>query len=190
MHLRGATIGQSRRRPNRISRVAVVFAATLMALMCAPSWQAAAVDPSSALSEATAASSDSRQLRREVASTLGGYLSTYGDRFTSSETIKLKELTANTDRQLGFVVLATNRLRWSIAKGATDSQIKAVGKAAQATQKRARTTAETSFDQARVIVEPKLSLFERLQALSDYNSMLDRFDALGEQLTAIAKLYQ
>ena len=170
---------------NRLSRVAGVFATALMALVCASPLQAAAVTPLSSLSEATVASSDARELRREVASTLGSYLTAYGDRFTTSETMKLKDLKAKTDRQLEFVVLATNRLRWSISKGATGSQITAAGKAAQVTHKRARATAVTSFDQARVIVEPKLSLFERLQALSDYDSMLDRFDALGTQLTAI-----
>lgn len=179
---------------SRFRNVAVACATVLVTLVCVSVVPASAVSSSSVasspLTEATAASSDARQLRRDVASSLGKYLTTYGDRFTSRETTKLEELKARADRQLGFVVLATNRLRWSIANRSSRAQIAAAGTAAQTTPKRARATAEASFDQARAIVEPKLSVIERIRALSDYNSMMDRFDALGDQLAAITKQYQ
>jgi hypothetical protein len=140
----------------------------------------------SALGEAKGISRDARALRLAVAEILGDYLTTYGDRFDGPETTQLSAYKAAADRQLALVVLAANRLRTVVADGGTPAAIRAATLAARTTQKRARATAETSFQRARVIVEPKLSLFEGLQALSDYQRMMDRFTALAERTDAVS----
>jgi hypothetical protein len=144
-----------------------------------------AVAATSTLTEAKAISRDARGLRLAVAELLGDYLTSYGDRFDDGETTTLTAYKSAADRQLALVVLSANRLRSVVADGGTPAAIRAATLAARATQKRARATAETSFQRARVIVEPKLSLFEGLQALSDYQRMMDRFTALGERTDAI-----
>jgi hypothetical protein len=41
-----------------------------------------------------------------------------------------------------------------------------------------------------LVREPKLSLFEGLQALGDYDAMITRFDALGARLDTIVRSYR
>lgn len=144
----------------------------------------------STLNDAKSVSMDARALRAEVALLLGEYLTTYGDRLDANQAAQLTSYKASADRQLAVVVVTAHRLRSMIAEGGSPSQIKAAVLAAQTAQKRAKATAQSSFDRARVIVEPKLSLFEGLLALSDYNRMMDRFDALADRTAAIARAYR
>ena len=161
-----------------------VPAAAAGAVVAAPAAVAA-----SPLADATTISRAARTLRAAVASQLGGYLTTYGDRFTEAERSQLTDYKANADRQLAGVVVATERLRRAIDTAGTPLQIRTAARAAQTAHTRAKSAADASYAQARVIAEPRLSLFERVQALSDYSRMMGRFDVLGDRINALAKAY-
>jgi hypothetical protein len=124
-------------------------------------------------------------LRRDVASLLQEYIDTYRTRFSASELTQLEGYRTDADRQLASVVVTTTRLRTAIAQGRSTRQIESARRAALASWTRARTAADTSWSQARTIMEPKLSFLERLSALSDYNDMIGRFDALGEEIRTV-----
>lgn len=124
-------------------------------------------------------------LRRDVASLLQEYIDTYRTRFSASERTQLEGYRTDADRQLASVFVTTTRLRTAIAQGRSTRQVEAARRAALASWTRARTAADTSWSQARTIMEPKLSFLERLSALSDYNDMIGRFDALGEEIRTV-----
>lgn len=145
----------------------------------------AAASPTSART-ATAPSDTAATLRTDVAAMLQDYLARYGDRFTSNERRQLLSYRADADRQLAAVVVATRRLEQATATGASLAVRRARGAAAQAAWRRARSMADSSFASARQILEPRLSLIERLGAARDYSTMMGRFDALGAQIDAAA----
>jgi hypothetical protein len=45
--------------------------------------------------------------------------------------------------------------------------------------------AEDSFDSARSILEPHMSLIEKIAAMSDYTSLMARFEDLGERIDTL-----
>ncbi len=137
--------------------------------------------------DAAAASSEARRLRRQVAALLQGYLDDYGDRFTPAEITELLAYKANADRQLAGVVVTTKRLKRLIAIGAPKATTRSAGRAAQTSWRRARTTADATWEGARRIMEPRLSLFEQIGALRDYNATSGRFDDLGATISAVVK---
>lgn len=141
-------------------------------------------------SEASAASREARALRVSTAAMIQRYLDEYGDRFTAAEATRLRSYKATADRNLSPVVVTTRRLASLIEKGAPRATVLTAARAAQRAHARARVVAEDSYRQARAIVEPKLSLFEGLQALGDYDAMITRFDAVGERLDAIVRSYR
>ena len=83
------------------------------------------------------------------------------------------------------MVLTTNRLKNLTSTAASPAQTKLPASRAISAWTRAKATAESSWDEASRIMEPKLSLFEKLGAANDYNSMIDQFDALGDQIRAL-----
>lgn len=125
-------------------------------------------------------------LRADVAAVLQDYISGYGDRFTQAERKQLLTYKADADRQLLAVVIATRRLEQATASGASLALRRARGVAAQAAWRRAKARADSSFASARQILEPKLSLMERLSAARDYSTLMGRFDDLGAQIDAEA----
>jgi hypothetical protein len=147
---------------------------------------AAAASPISAsvpsASAAARANADARALRRDVATLLKQYIDGYGDRFSVAERKQLLGFRADADRQLAHVVLATSALSRVDAVRAPARTRRAAGANARASWRRAKAAADASFESARQIMEPKLSLFEQLSALRDYNTMMDRFDALGTRI--------
>jgi len=115
--------------------------------------------------------------RRDVASLLQEYIDAYRT--------QLEGYRSDADRQLASVVVTTSRLRNAVAQGRSTRQVEASRRAALASWTRARDAADTSWNQARTIMEPKLSFLERLSALSDYNDLVGRFDALGEEIRTV-----
>lgn len=136
-------------------------------------------------SDAQAVNAEARSLRKDVAALLQQYISDYQDRFSDAEVQKLLGYRSDADRKLATVVFTTSQLKSAATRSASPSQVKSAADKALASWSRARSTAESSWASARAIMEPRLSLFEKIGAANDYNSMMDRFDALGERLTRI-----
>ncbi len=135
--------------------------------------------------DAAAMRASAISLRRDVSSLLQQYIDQYGARVTPAELSRLEGYRSDADRQLAGVVVTTSRLRNAIAQGRSARQVESARRAALASWTRAREAADSSWDQARTIMEPQLSFLERLSALSDYNDMIGRFDALGEEIRTV-----
>lgn len=181
-------MGRGTGRGRRWLATALVLAAATVVATPASSATGSA-SPSAAIlspsSDARAASSEARALRREVAALLQRYIDEYRDRFTEEEITRLLAYRSDADRQLASVVVTATRLRNSIAGGASRSQVRVNASRALTSWSRAKQTAESSWEDARQIMEPRLSLFEKVGAARDYASMMDRFDDLGDRLTAL-----
>jgi hypothetical protein len=117
---------------------------------------------------------------------LQDYIAGYGDRFTQAERKRLQTYRTDADRQLAAVVVATRRLEQATAAGSSLAVRRARAAAAQSAWRRAKSMADSSFASAREILEPKLSLIERLSAARDYSTMMGRFDDLGAQIDEAA----
>lgn len=135
--------------------------------------------------DALAMRADAVSLRRDVTVMMQRYVDAYGDRFTPAQLTELTRLRQDADRQLASVVVATGRLSSAISRKRSSSQIESSRRAAASAWTRARSAADSSFGSARSIMEPQLSLVERLRALGDYTDMMSRFDALGEQIRTV-----
>jgi hypothetical protein len=112
------------------------------------------------------------------------YLDDYGDRFTEAERQQLEGYRANADRQLAAVVVTTGRLSRATSNGAGASERRLAALAAKTAWRRAKAVADSTWTSARQIMEPRLSLFEKLGALRDYDAMMSRFADLGDRITA------
>lgn len=188
--MREWTGGRVRRRALQVT---LPLALALSIGGMAPSAVATPVPTSSSMSpssDAAAATREARALRTSTAAMIQRYLDEYADRFTEAEATRLTSYKATADRNLSPVVVTTRRLASLIDKGAPRADVLAAARAAQRAHGRARVVAEESYRQARAIVEPKLSLFEGLQALGDYDAMITRFDALGTRLDTIVRTYR
>jgi len=135
--------------------------------------------------DALAMRADAVSLRRDVTVMMQRYVDAYGDRFTPAQLTELTRLRQDADRQLASVVVATGRLSSAISRKRSSGQIESARRAAASAWTRARSAADSSFGSARSIMEPQLSLVERLRALGDYTDMMSRFDALGEQIRTV-----
>lgn len=135
--------------------------------------------------DALAMRDDAVSLRRDVERMMQRYVDTYGSRFTPADLAELTRLRRNADRQLSSVVITTGRLSSAITRKQGTSQIEAARRAALSAWTRARSAADSSYGSARSIMEPQLSLVERLRALGDYTDMMGRFDVLGEQIRRV-----
>ena len=138
-----------------------------------------------ATKDVTKIRTDAINLRAQVQALLQGYLDKYGDRFNSSELAQLKALQTNADRQMVGVIAAINTLRTAIAQKKSASAVAKAKTAAITAWSNAKKNAEASWTTARGIMEPKLSLFEKLGPLNDYNAMMDQFDALGAAISSL-----
>jgi hypothetical protein len=187
----GERMGQTRPRglTNHVRTVVAVAALLLVTVPLAPASSATTSPPAvtsvSLTSDATSVGREARDLRRETAALLTGYLTQYGDRFTAAENDQLRAYQAEADRTLAGVVVTTKRLQTLATARAPRSQILSAGRAAQRAHQRARAAAQTSYEGARRIMEPRLSLFEGIGAIRDYDAMLDRFDELGDRIDAV-----
>lgn len=133
----------------------------------------------SLLSPAQAASTplqDARELRSSVTTLMSNYERSYADRLTSSDQAALKAIRLKANQQLAQ--LQTDIRRAERTKKRSDWL------RAQQTHAKATSDAELGLEQARTILEPKLSLMERLTALSEYSTKMDQFRSLGLRLQA------
>jgi hypothetical protein len=174
----------------RLARVlGTLVAVVLTAAAFAPAASATVPTPTavtaSVLGDATSATREARLLRQETVAMLGRYLADYGDRFTTAENDQLRAYQSTADRQLAGVVVTTRRLQTAVTAGAPRRDILAAGRAAQRSHQRARAAAQASYEGARRIMEPQLSLFEGISAIRDYDAMLGRFDDLGDRIDAV-----
>lgn len=179
--------------------IALVSASLIVggiALITAPAAQAGQVAGKSPMSAAgvalmdatkdvTQVRTDAMNLRTQVKALLQDYMDQYGDRFNANELGQLKGLQASADKQMVGVIATVNTLRTTIVQrksAAAKSKAKA---AATTAWTNAKKNAETSWGTARGIMEPKLSLFEKIGPLNDYNSMMGKFDELGAAIAAV-----
>ena len=138
-----------------------------------------------AAKDVTKVRTDSVNLRAQVKALLQGYLDKYGDRFNAGELLQLKALQASADKQMVGVIAAVNTLRTAIIQKKSASAVAKAKTAATTAWSNAKKNAETSWGTARGIMEPKLSLFEKIGPLNDYNSMMGKFDDLGAAIAAV-----
>jgi len=148
-----------------------------------------AIVRSSPASDAATAGREARALRREANAMIRDYVNRYGDRLTAAQRRQLDGHRAAADRHLASVVVTTRRLSQLAASTASRARVRTAARAAISSHRRARAAAETSFTSVRAILEPRLSLWEGLQALRDYDDMMARFDDLGDRLDVIAREY-
>ncbi len=175
--------------------IAFTVVSTLVPAAAAPaSSSSAGVEPRAVAPGSTAADArrdalamrdDAVSLRRDVERMMQRYVDTYGSRFTEADLHELTRLRRNADRQLSSVVVTTGRLSSAITRTRSSVQIENARRAALAAWTRARSAADSSYGSARSIMEPQLSLVERLRALGDYSDMMGRFDVLGEQIRTV-----
>jgi hypothetical protein len=176
--------------------IAVSLIAGGIVLNAAPAAQAGQVAGKSPMSAAgvalmdatkdvTKVRTDATNLRAQVKALLQGYMDKYGDRFNASDLAQLKALQSSADRQMVGVIAAVNTLRTAIVQKKSASAVAKAKTAATTAWSNAKKNAETSWGTARGIMEPKLSLFEKIGPLNDYNSMMTKFDELGAAIATV-----
>ena len=167
--------------------LALVLGGGAPVAQAAPAPATAVMSPAA---DAVEASSEARALRASTSSMIQRYIDEYGDRLTSAEAARLPEYKAAAQRNLTSVVVTTRRLATLVAQGAPRRDVVAAGRAAQRAHARARSVAIESYEQARALLEPKLSWIEGLQALRDYDEMLSRFDEVGDRIDSVVRSYR
>lgn len=125
---------------------------------------------------------ETRELRTDVSQTIGTYVTTYGDRVSPQDKSQLLTLARQADKELRNVQRAITKAD-NIPASQRSRKLIAINSAIR-THTAARTRAETAFSTARSILEPQLSIFESLSALSDYNRLMNSFNELEAGLTA------
>lgn len=146
-----------------------------------------AIVRTSPASDAATAAREARAVRREVNAMILDYLDAYGDRVTAAEREQMEGHRDNANRQLASVVVTTRRLSQLAVSSASRARVLTAARRAIVAHRRARAAAEASFASVRAILEPRLTLWEGLQALRDYDAMMGRFDRLGDRLDDIAR---
>ena len=182
------------RSTHRWLRAALVTAIALTLVVGGPTAVAVATTaPVTAVmspaSDAVEASSEARALRTSTSSMVQRYIDDYSGRLTAAEAVRLPQYKAAAQRNLTSVVVTTRRLATLVTQGAPRREVVAAGRAAQRAHARARSVAIDSYEQARALLEPKLSWIEGLQALRDYDDMLSRFDAVGDRIDDVVRSY-
>ena len=183
------------RSTHRWLRVALVSALPLAAVIGGPASVALATTaPATAVmspaSDAVEVSSEARALRASTSSMIQRYIDDYGGRLTAAEAARLPQYKDTAQRNLTSVVVTTRRLATLVGQGAPRRDVVAAGRAAQRAHARARSVAIESYEQARALLEPKLSWVEGLQALRDYDEMLSRFDDVGARIDGVVRSYR
>lgn len=182
----------------RLIRLAVVAIAALafggLAIggLAAPSATASTPPAAAQLSparDATEASRAARELRTETLAMIQRYIDDYGDRVSAADVARLEQYRVAAQRNLTTLVVTSRRLAALVAQDAPRRDVVAAGRAAQRAHANARVVADRSYNQARAILEPRLSWLEGLRALVDYDEMMGRFNALGTRLDAVVRSY-
>lgn len=144
---------------------------------------AARVD-TSARAEAAEIADEATTLSRDIARTLDGYARGYRGRLTKQEQRVLDGYVTQANRRMDDVVRETARLQRA-ARGGSLAAAELARSRSQTAWARAQMAAEDSFDSARAILEPHMSLGEKIEALADYTSLMGRFEDLGERIDTL-----
>lgn len=129
---------------------------------------------------ASTLTSDAQNLRAQASQTMDTYLSRYGDRLTQAERTTLEGLSTTADSELAKVERAVARAeRVSASRKAKKATAL---RTALRTHAAAKARAEKSLETAQTILQRRLSIFEALDALSDYESLMTSYNGLGTAL--------
>lgn len=134
--------------------------------------------------EAAEIADEAAALKRDVARTMNGYARTFQRDLTRDERRILDSYVVTANRRLAEVVRETSRLERA-ARGRSVAQVEQAQTRSQSAWARAQLAAEESFDSARAILEPHMSLGDKIEALGDYTSLMGRFEDLGERIDTL-----
>lgn len=157
--------------------------ATLPPALTPDSAPIARVD-TSARARASEIADEASALRRDVARTMDGYARSFRGSLTKEEQRVLDGYVAQANRRMDDVVRETGRLERA-ARGGNLAAAELARSRSQAAWARAQMASEESFDSARSILEPHMSLGDKIEALADYTSLMNRFEDLGERIDTL-----
>ncbi len=190
----------TRARPSFTARLIALLLGPAFALGClasAPTATGATLPPTltpdsgpiarvntSARAEASEIADEANVLQRDVARTMDGYARSFRGSLTKEEQRVLGEYVTQANRRMDDVVRETGRLERA-ARGGSLAATELARSRSQAAWARAQMASEESFDSARSILEPHMSLGDRIEALADYTFLMNRFEDLGERIDTL-----
>lgn len=166
-------------RRSRLVPLAAVVVAVLGLMFMVPTGTASAT--SAPVTVASEAQRSVVVFRGEIRSTLQSYLAAYGSRLSRAEYTRVAKLTAKVDRDLGALASKAARTTQLVRSGNRNRASRAASAAVTAYQ-RSYDEAIATLAEVQPILQPKLGLFEALEAKADLDARLDEFRAVGEQL--------
>lgn len=176
----------SSERPRRaFIAVSLSLALSLATSLATSSAVSAATLTATAGSVSSAIAEDAVSLRRDVSHTLRAYDATYRSLLTPTEQRHPESVADDADLRLAAVVRETARLQAAVNRGASTAQIDQAQARSQAAWARAQGSAEASLDSVRLILEPRMTLLQKIEALSDYTRLMQRFEDLGERIDTL-----
>ena len=166
-----------------VTPAAAATAPAQVTMAASSSASVARVD-TSVRAEAIEIADDAAALRHDVSRTMEAYARDFRGDLTRDEQRTLDGYVAQASRRMNDVVLETSRLERA-ARGRSVSAVEQARARSQTAWARAQMAAEDSFDSARSILEPHMSLIEKIAAMSDYTSLMTRFEDLGERIDTL-----
>lgn len=124
--------------------------------------------------------------RVDIRADLADYLARYGGRLSGAERQRMTALSGQVDRSLALLTLRVATAEQRIASGAPSARATAASAVAQ--YERAHAQALATLDEVQPILQPKLSLFEALEAKMDFDEQMSRFESLGDRIQALPGL--
>ena len=136
------------------------------------------------LESATDAARRVGTFRRSMTTQLNDYLARYGPRLTEAERARVGELTTQSDADLAQLQeLANATASWERRRNRARA-LKAAGNAVRAFD-RAYARAESAIAEVKPILQPRLNIFEALDAQSALDQRMTAYRDLGRQLRAV-----
>lgn len=171
--------------PLALAVVATIGLSTPATVILAAAPAVAAPVDAATRAEVADIADEARSLRRDVSRTMQDYARTYRSELTASEKRLLDSFVTTADRRLGDVVRETGRLESTVSRSRSLTQVEQAQSRSQSAWARAQMAAEESFDSARGILEPHMSLGDKIEALADYTTLMRRFEDLGERIDTL-----
>lgn len=169
--------------------IAPLLAVVIAAGFAAPAGAvtAGAVPASATLvSQTEKARADVAAFRTEQKALLNTYVSTYGSRFTPTESAAIRQAQKDADRSLLTLQRATAKVDRLADAGASKARVHRAATEAQRAYLRAVTAAERTQTSLEPVLRNRLSLAEAFSAYRDYAGALGDFEDIGAQIDAIA----
>lgn len=174
------------RRRLRLAAMAIPVALAV-AMPAAPAGAAGAPAVAPAVASLVSAKDAAREVgtfRASMTAQLNDYLARYGPRLTEAEQARVAELTAQSDADLAQLqVLANATATWERRRNRARA-LKAAGDAVRAFDS-AYARAESAIAEVKPILQPRLSIFEALDAQSALDQRMAAYRSLGRQLRAV-----